>query len=121
MQAQVKVVGGKELRRAFKGAGKDAQKDLRKLQKRVATIVKDDVKVPRRTGRLAKTLRSTGAASKATVKLGGARAPYARINHFGGGGDSLYMFDAAERQRDEANEVFFAGLQEILGSHGLDL
>lgn len=119
-RAGVEITGGKELRRAFKAAGKDAQKDLRALQKKVATVVKDDVDVPFKSGNLTKTLRATGAASKATVKLGGKRAPYGRINHWRKSG-TLYMFEAADENRQEAMDVFFDGITEIMDRHGIEI
>ncbi|WP_130864636.1 HK97 gp10 family phage protein [Acidipropionibacterium timonense] len=65
-------------------AGAAAQ-DMRDLMHEVGTIVlaAAQPRAPRRSGRLARTGRAGHGKTKAVVRYGGARAPYAGVIHYG--------------------------------------
>jgi hypothetical protein len=82
----VEVVGVKELRASLKRLGIDLN-DLKGAHVEVASIVgrKAVQDAPRRSGRLASTMRPGAAATQAVVRFGGARVPYANAVHWGTG------------------------------------
>lgn len=80
-----RVQGAKTLRRTLKRAGVDVQ-DLKDAHKAAAEIVRVAAAphTPRRTGRLAGTLKASGAQSIAKVTAGTPRTvPYAGVIHWG--------------------------------------
>ncbi|MCF2529374.1 hypothetical protein [Yinghuangia soli] len=80
------VDGMREVRRALRRAGgRELLSELRDEHKWLAEFVKNNAAhlVPRRTGRLAATMRASGTNTMATVRAGGARARYAGPVHWG--------------------------------------
>ena len=80
----VKVEGARELRRTLKAAGDDLE-DLKHVHATVARYVamRGAAMAPRRSGRLAGSVRGNQAKTSATVRAGGARIPYANVIHWG--------------------------------------
>ena len=80
----VRVEGARELRRTLKAAGNDLS-DLTRVNATVARFValRSAAKAPRRTGRLAGSIRGNSAKASAIVRAGGARIPYAGVIHWG--------------------------------------
>lgn len=80
----VRVRGARELRAALKRAGVSLQ-DLKDANAAVGQLVADAAAAvaPRRTGRLAGSLRPAKAAGRARVMAGGASVPYAGPIHWG--------------------------------------
>jgi hypothetical protein len=80
----VQVTGARELRAALKRAGISVQ-DLKDANAAVGRLVAAASKpsAPRRSGRLAGTVRATKAAGRARVNVGTAGVPYAGPIHWG--------------------------------------
>lgn len=80
----VQVQGARELRKALK-AVEGGLADLKATHDKIAQIVVPVGKsgAPRRTGRLAGSIRGSGTKTAATVRAGGARLPYGGPIHWG--------------------------------------
>ena len=80
----VKVYGVKRLRRSMKKAGQDLA-DLKAVHAEVAAYVANLAagKAPRRTGKLAGSVRGNKAVARSTVMAGRASVPYAAPIHWG--------------------------------------
>lgn len=84
VNAGVRVEGLRELRRGLRQLGEDTA-DLKEANAAAAAIVASAAaaRAPRRTGRLAATVKGNRAVGRATVRGGGARVPYAGPVHWG--------------------------------------
>lgn len=84
MAAQVVVDGLRPLRRALRALALDVD-DLKAANQAVSTLVANAAaaRAPRRSGRLAASVRGSRALSRATVRAGGAALPYAGPVHYG--------------------------------------
>ena len=80
----VTVVGARELRKALK-AVEGGLDDLKATHDKIAQIVAPAGRrgAPRRTGRLAGSVRGSGTKTQAVVRAGGARLPYGGPIHWG--------------------------------------
>lgn len=83
-QAGIRVQGARELRASLRRMGADLA-DLKAANARAAAIVAAAAaaRAPRRTGRLAGSIRGNRAVGRAQVLGGGARVPYAGPIHWG--------------------------------------
>lgn len=83
-QAGISVSGLSRLRRDLRKAGDDMG-DLKEANARAASIVAAEAarRAPRKTGRLASSVRGNRAASRASVSAGRAAVPYAGPIHYG--------------------------------------
>lgn len=80
--AGVRIEGLKKLQRAFKQAGVDAQ-DQKALMHSLGMIVVNAANPPVKSGALAASIRAGKGKTKAVVRAGGARVPYAGVQHYG--------------------------------------
>ena len=82
--AGVKVEGAARLRRELRRAGDDLD-DMTAAHRTVAQIVAAiaQASTPRRSGALAATVRGSGTKTRASVRAGYKRTPYAGIIHYG--------------------------------------
>lgn len=82
--AGIQVQGAKELRATLKRAGEDLG-DLKAAHAEAAQLVTgvSRARAPKRSGRLASNVRGSGAATAATIRVGGASVPYAGPIHYG--------------------------------------
>ena len=80
----VEVTNAREYRRRMKAAG-DSLDDLKQLHKDIATLVVAEAQhlVPRKSEKLAGTIRAAGSKTAATVKAGSKRIPYAGMIQWG--------------------------------------
>lgn len=80
----LEVRGARRLRRDLKRAGDDLE-ELKATHARVAAIVAATATstAPRRSGRLAATVRPAGTKTQAVIRAGYARVPYANPIHWG--------------------------------------
>lgn len=80
----IRIEGAARLRRTLKAAGDDLS-DLREANQAAVGIVTSAgrARTPRRTGRLASSVRGSATARIATVRAGGAAVPYAGPIHWG--------------------------------------
>lgn len=83
-EARVTIAGLPRLRSALRAAGRNLD-DLKNANAAAAAIVAAaaSARAPRRTGRLAASVRGNRAAGRATVLAGGAAVPYAAPIHWG--------------------------------------
>lgn len=82
----VEVQGLREFSRALKKADRDLPKEMRAGLNDIARTVSEKAKssVPKRSGRLANSIRPTSTPKMGRVSMGGARVPYAGFIEFGG-------------------------------------
>lgn len=83
-RAIVQVRGARQLRASLKKAGRDLQ-DLKDAHAAVASMVARvaQQRAPKRTGRLASTVRGSGTTTAAIVRAGRKSVPYAGPIHWG--------------------------------------
>lgn len=83
-EAGLSVEGGAQLRRTLRRAGSDL-KDLKEANAKAANIaaVASAALAPKRSGRLAQTIRSSGTNTAGIIRAGTARVPYANAVHWG--------------------------------------
>ena len=81
---RVEVTGARELARTLKRAGVNVN-DMKDANQRTGEIVVRAAGgvVPRRTGRLASSIRPSRMQAGVTIRAGGASLPYAGVQHYG--------------------------------------
>ena len=128
---RMRVQGLSKVVRAAEKAGADAQ-DMRDLMHEIGMIV---VKAAQpltphgQTGRLARSLRAGRGKTKAVVRAGGAKVPYAGVIHWGtpGGaiiGDyrpTIFLSRALQATQREAISKLSDGLADILKENNFDI
>jgi hypothetical protein len=117
----IEVKGAAQLRRTLKRAGLDVQ-DLKDAHKKIAEDVVREAApdAPRRTGRLASTVRPAGTASAAIVRAGRKTVPWAGPVHWGWPAHHMkaqpWLAEAADREFDHAQDVILDTLQKIIAT-----
>ncbi len=83
--AGVEVIGARELRRALRTLPKEYRRELATIHKKAVKPVVDTAKVlaPRRSGRLAGSIRALGSQTSGRVAVGKKSVPYAGVIHYG--------------------------------------
>lgn len=113
----LRVVGMRKTLGALEKAGADAG-DMRELMQAIGNIVARAADAPSRTGRLADTIRAGRGKTKAVVRAGGAKAPYAGVTHYGsphtGQAAQPFLTDALRAKRSEVFRTLDGGIAEIL-------
>ena len=121
----IQVDGAKELRRALKAVDGGID-DLKAAHAESAEIVERRAEqlVPRVTGLLETTIRSTGQAAGGVVRAGRASVPYAGPIHFGWAGHNIepqpFLYDALDDRTREVVEVYEKRVGSLITKHGLD-
>lgn len=117
MADALKVEGAARLRRDLARAGVDLN-DLKAVHRQVAALVAAAADPPRRSGRLAASVRPGATRRAAIVRAGGARVPYAGPIHWGWPkrGIKARPFIAAAAQDTEAQwyGLFLAAVEDII-------
>ena len=122
---QVSVEGARELRKALKTVGDEAKAGLKDVTVEVAEIVARAAvtKVPARSGALRETIRAAGAQTRASVKAGFKKVPYAGVIHFGWPARKIapqpFLYDALDARRDEVVDTYANGMADLLRKNGL--
>jgi hypothetical protein len=115
----IRIEGLDELARSMRRAGEDMT-ELKEAHTRAAEIVADRAAelAPRRSGRLAGSIRPAKQAKLARVMAGGAKVPYANPIHWGWParhiGASMFMVDAAQQTEPEWTKAYLEDVQSIL-------
>ena len=115
----VTVRGARELRRSMRAAGEDMTQ-LNAAHKLASAIVAADAarRAPRRTGRLAGSIRPAGTRTRAEVRAGFKRVPYAGPIHWGwprkGIRPSLFLTTAAAATETAWTAAYRAEVERIL-------
>lgn len=121
----LKVEGARELRKALKRV-EGGVADLKAVHAEAAKIVETDAKriVPKRTGRLEGSIRSSGQASQGVVRAGRASLPYAGVIHFGWPAHNIspqpFLYDAVDARHDEVIDTYRDRVNQLIKQHGLD-
>jgi len=122
---QVSVEGARELRKALKTVGDEAKAGLKDVNLEVAEIVARAAvtKVPSRSGALRETVRAAGAQTRASVKAGFKKVPYAGVIHFGWPARGIlprpFLYDALDARRDEVMDAYTDGMADLIKKNGL--
>lgn len=131
--APLQIEGLRETQRALRRLEPDLRKQFREdAFKRVALVVAREAAVlaPKRTGRLAGSLRGTTSGFKAVVR---SPLPYANVIHWGGttgrghsrsrpGATRIkrteFVLRAAEQKREVIEDAFIDGVHEVARRNG---
>jgi hypothetical protein len=109
-----------ELNASLKRLGKQAPKELRKIEKDTARIVSDEAKTeaPRRSGALAGKIKPGATAKGAFVRVGGLL--YTKVIHFGWPRHNIapqpFLFTALDARREEVLAKFEAGIANLIAT-----
>lgn len=120
----IEVVGSRELRKALRAAAGDLD-DLKAAHAAAAAVVETraTAEVPRRSGRLASSIRSSGQAAGGVVRSGKASVPYAGPIHFGWRAHNIepnpFLYDALDAKRAEVIETYETAIDKIKKTHDL--
>lgn len=119
---RVRIEGLGRTLRAMSKAGADAQ-DMKNLMHDIGMLVVNAANPPELSGRLAGSLRAGRGKTKAVVRAGGARVPYAGVIHYGWPARNIapnpFITDALQRQRGRALNMLDDGIQNILKKNDL--
>lgn len=130
---RIKIDGLRDLQAALKAADGESQKQIRVVLNDAADIVVGTARplIPRRSGKLASSLKVASGQREAAVKLGAAKIPYAGWIEFGGrvgrkesvtrryvrGGRTVYP--SVRRREAEITAAMEAGLTRLAEEAGL--
>lgn len=119
---RLRVSGLRSTVRNLEKAGADTQ-DMRQLIHAVGMVVVNAASGPARTGKLNSTIRAGRGKTKAVVRAGGARAPYAGVIHYGWPARGIqaqpFLVDALQEQRNNVLQTLDTGIEEILRKNNL--
>lgn len=129
-RAIVQVDGMRQLRRNVKAAAADLPggtgttnawiNDIKDAYRNVGNIVAPaaKTKAPKRTGRLAGSVRTSGTTTAATVRVGYASVPYAGPIHYGWPARNIepqpFVIDAGRATESRWVAAFQAGIDKLL-------
>lgn len=117
----VRIDGARQLRRELRAASGDLDR-MKAAHSAAATAVAiaAAAAAPRRTGRLASTVRGSGTNTMATIRAGYARVPYANPIHWGwprrGIRANPWMSETAQRTQPQWVGIYADRVQAILDS-----
>lgn len=108
-QPAVQVQGARQLRATLAKAGADLG-DFAEIHQTVARYVgsRAAAYAPKRSGRLAATMRPSKAKTSATVRFGGASVPYAGVIHWGWAGHNIAANPFASKAAEETQPTWLA-------------
>lgn len=119
---RLRVSGLRRTVRDLERAGADTQ-DMRQLIHSVGMVVVRAASAPVRSGKLDATIRAGRGKTKAVVRAGGARAPYAGVIHYGWPARGIqaqpFLLDALQAQRAAVLQTIDQGIEEILRKNNL--
>lgn len=119
---RVRVRGLGKTLRAMERAGTDAG-NMRDLMQSLGEIVVSAANPPDASGALSSTVRAGRGKTKAVVRAGGARAPYAGVIHYGwparGIAPQPFLTDALNAKRADIFRALDRGIADLLRSNNL--
>lgn len=119
---EVRVEGLNRTIRALSKAGADAQ-EMKALMHSIGMLVVNAAVIPNRTGRLEASVRAGKGKTKAVVRAGGARVPYAGVIHYGWPARNIapneFLRIALQRQQQAVLGTLNAGLDDLLRKNNL--
>jgi hypothetical protein len=114
--SRIRVQGLRTTVRALEKTGADAQ-DMRDLMHDIGNIVVHSANAPVLSGRLESSIRAGKGKTKAVVRAGGARVPYAGVIHYGWPARNIapqpFISAALASERGAVFERLQEGLEEI--------
>ncbi len=119
---RLRVVGFGQTLRNMSKAGADAE-DMKSLMHTIGEVVLGAAKPPEASGKLAGTLRAGRGKTKAVVRAGGARAPYAGVIYYGWPAHHIaaqpFLSTAIQQTRPQILSELQDGLGDILRKNNL--
>lgn len=121
---RVKVDGLRPLMRKLNQSGADLH-DRKDLMHDLGMIVVNAAtpNAPTKSGALAGTIRAGRGKSKAVVRAGGARAPYAGVQHYGWPARGIpahpFLTDALKSRHEQIFDALKRGVDELLAKNHL--
>lgn len=115
----IRVEGLAQLRTKLKALDGGLDGLLKSVNLEAANLVKDAAKAraPKRTGRLAASIRASGTKTQAVVRVGGSQIPYAGPIHFGWAKHNIkpqpFLFDALDDRRPEVIARYELGIAKL--------
>jgi hypothetical protein len=119
---RIRVTGLRRTVRALEQSGADAQ-DMRDLMHALGSIVVDAAQPPAVSGKLAGSIRAGRGKTKAVVRAGGARVPYAGPIHYGWPEHNIapqpFLSEALQAERSDIFRALEEGLEAITRRNNL--
>jgi len=119
---RIEVKGLKQIQREVRSVDRDLAKEMRAAGKSAAQIIADqgEIEAPKRTGRLAASVKSVAQTNSAAVKAGtAARVPYAEPVHFGWPARGIkanpFLYRAIAKTSDRAAAEYEKKIGELAG------
>jgi phage gpG-like protein len=115
----------RRVRRSLKGM-EGAVDDLKAVHARAAAVVEKEAAriVPRRSGRLAQSLRSSGQARTGIIRAGKVAVPYAGVTHYGWAKHNIeaqpFLTDAYRNVRRQVADIYDDGMTGLIRKHDLN-
>lgn len=121
-EGRVRIEGLGKTMRALSKAGADTQ-DMKQLMFEIGMIVVRAANPPSITGALESTMRAGRGKTKAVVRAGGRKVPYAGVIHYGWPAHSIeaqpFLTNALQAQRNSVLNALDGGIGEILRKNEL--
>lgn len=118
----IRVQGLSRLSRLLAKSGADAQ-DMKDLMHAIGMAVVQVANPPVKTGRLKSTLRAGKGKTKAVVRVGGARAPYAGVMEYGWRARGIqgtgWLNAARDSRRAASQQMIRDGIADLLKKNNL--
>lgn len=119
---RLKVEGLGKTLRALSKAGAESD-DMKDLMHSLGQIVVDAANPPVMSGKLSGTIRAGRGKTKAVVRAGGARAPYAGVVHYGWPARNIeaqpFLTDALNSERGDILRQLDDGITKLLQANDL--
>lgn len=129
LSADIRIEGLRELNKALREVDEALPKEMRSNLKAVADRVASKAagRVPRRSGKLASSIRGLASQKSASIAEGTARVPYAGSFEFGGWPkgrpylkEGRVLFPTAQESEDEVVEAVTEAIEGLIRKAGLD-
>lgn len=135
MRSMIQVKGLREFQASLRKIDTDLPKQLRVVNNGAAALVIDWAapKVPRRSGRAARSLKARSGQRDAVIAAGGRQAPHYPWLDFGGRvgpaasvkrpflTEGRYIYPGVRAQREEITDLMSRGLTQLATDAGLDV
>ena len=121
MATEVRVIGGRQLRRTLRQAGIDLR-ELKAINAQAAGVVAQAGRgsAPSRSGRLAASIRPGATQKAGVVRAGRASLPYAGVIHWGWPKRNItaqpFLTDAAAATEGRWSDLYWRELQRVIDS-----
>ena len=119
---RVRIEGLGKSMRALSKAGADSQ-DMKDLMHTLGMLVVNAASPPRQSGALAGSMRAGRGKTKAVVRAGGAKAPYAGVIHYGWPAHNIeaqpFITQALQSQQNSIFNALNDGIGDILKKNEL--